>query len=103
MKGIRIVRIAVNSQAQRMGYGSRAIQLLINYYEKGDKTNNKNMEVDDSIGLNIKNKLKNENEVTTITDEIIKPKKKLKPLLETLSDSEPPFFCQKLYKSLFNP
>jgi N-acetyltransferase 10 len=34
LAGARIVRIATHSMVQKMGYGSKAISLLINFFEK---------------------------------------------------------------------
>ncbi|CAN0413976.1 unnamed protein product, partial [Hapterophycus canaliculatus] len=35
LSGARIVRIATHTDVQKMGYGSRAIELLTKYYEGG--------------------------------------------------------------------
>lgn len=34
LAGARVVRIATHSMVQKMGYGSKAISLLINFFEK---------------------------------------------------------------------
>jgi len=97
--GIRIVRVATHSQAQRMGYGTRALQILSNFYEgkiinlEEDKEN-----VDESKDTSSK-KLKNSDlNVSTsnvissnIYEEILRPKKKLKPLLLKLCEVSPNF------------
>ena len=79
MTSIRIVRIACHPDCQRMGYGTKALQLLSQYYEGKfikidiDEDNEENEEND--------NKEKKEKE----------GKKKLKPLLSKLEDVKPPF------------
>lgn len=79
MTSIRIVRIACHPDCQRMGYGTKALQLLSQYYEGKfikidiDEDNEENEEND--------NNEKKEKE----------GKKKLKPLLSKLEDVKPPF------------
>ena len=79
MTSIRIVRIACHPDCQRMGYGTKALQLLSQYYEVKfikidiDEDNEENEEND--------NNEKKEKE----------GKKKLKPLLSKLEDVKPPF------------
>ena len=85
MKGIRIVRIVTNSQAHRMGYGSRALQLLYKFYEKSTKIENIHQSYPEEI-VESKKEVKSK-----ISEEELKPKKKLKPLLEKLEDCFPPF------------
>ena len=75
MSGIRVVRIATHPDCQRMGYGTRALELLCEYYE--GKMVNLDMEED-------------EPEEPKETSDEIKPKKKLKPLLAKLTDVKPP-------------
>ena len=74
MTSIRIVRIACHPDCQRMGYGSKALELLSHYYE----------------GKFIK--LEDNEEIEESGDEKEKTgKKKLKPLLSKLEDIKPPF------------
>ena len=74
MTSIRIVRIACHPDCQRMGYGSKALELLSHYYE----------------GKFIK--LVDDEEIEESGDEKEKTgKKKLKPLLSKLEDIKPPF------------
>jgi len=49
LSGARVVRIATHPDFQKMGYGSRALQLLQNYYE-GKITNISEMDVDGGKG-----------------------------------------------------
>jgi N-acetyltransferase 10 len=74
MTSIRIVRIACHPDCQRMGYGSKALELLSHYYE------GKFIKLDD------------DEEIEESGDEKEKTgKKKLKPLLSKLEDIKPPF------------
>ena len=74
MTSIRIVRIACHPDCQRMGYGSKALELLSHYYE----------------GKFIK--LEDDEDIEESGDEKEKTgKKKLKPLLSKLEDIKPPF------------
>ncbi|KAK8812414.1 hypothetical protein WA158_007648 [Blastocystis sp. Blastoise] len=85
LSGCRIVRIATHADIQGMGYGSRAIQLLANYYQ-GEITNLSD----------IKPAKKSKTPATavaasssTLTTEELKPRKKLPPLLVSLQDRVP--------------
>jgi N-acetyltransferase 10 len=74
MTSIRIVRIACHPDCQRMGYGSKALELLSHYFE------GKFIKLDD------------DEEIEESRDEKEKTgKKKLKPLLSKLEDIKPPF------------
>ena len=74
MTSIRIVRIACHPDCQRMGYGSKALELLSQYYE----------------GKFIKLEEEEEDEESK-EEKDNKGKKKLKPLLNKLEDIKPPF------------
>lgn len=87
LNGIRVVRIAVHPECSRMGYGTRALQLLTEFYEgkmvsldEAEKINEKNEEKTNNTSLNKNN----------LFEEDIKPKKKLRPLLSKLYDIKPP-------------
>ena len=88
LTGVRIVRIACHPDYQKMGYGSRALELLSQYYEgKFVKINEDDSDVKD--------------------DDDNKKKKKLKPLLSKLEDVKPTFIYYLgtsfgLTKNLFN-
>ena len=75
MTSIRIVRIACHPDCQRMGYGSKALQLLSQYYE----------------GKFIKIDIDEEEEENNDDNKDKEGKKKLKPLLSKLEDCKPPF------------
>lgn len=89
LSGIRIVRIATHPNAQGRGYGSKAIEQLLKYYEGDlvDFDNIKNDEVKD-----MKNKIEKANtqkEEKSLVDEKIKPKKHIMPILQKLSERKP--------------
>ncbi|XP_067143398.1 RNA cytidine acetyltransferase [Centruroides vittatus] len=82
LSGVRIVRIATHPDYQRMGYGSRAIQLLQEYYGgkmfglDDDNLSNKDLQEiccveDESLGL---------------LEETVAPRKSLPPLFLKLSE-----------------
>mgnify|MGYP004445911625 FL=1 len=74
MTSIRVVRIACHPECQRMGYGTKALELLSQYYE------GKFIKIDSNSDDEEKESEKNN-----------KGKKKLKPLLNKLEDIKPPF------------
>ena len=89
LTGVRIVRIATHPDAQGMGYGSRALELLQKYYE-GALINVDEIEEDEALGkkkpaLAAKEKVE-ENKLRT---EEIKPKKGLQPIMQSLSKRKP--------------
>ena len=80
------MRIATHPDFQRMGYGSRALQLLTEYYQ-GKLT---------SLDEGIKPKRKGVEPVATVTEngegllkETISPRSHLPPLLSQLSEGQP--------------
>ncbi len=86
MSGVRVVRIATHPDFQRMGYGSRALQLLIEYYQ-GKLT---------SLDEGTKPKWKGVKPVSMVTEggegllkETISPRSHLPPLLSQLSEEQP--------------
>jgi len=80
LSGGRIVRIATHPDFQKMGYGKRAIQQLIDYYMgeipkiNDDETNTNDMKVTD------------EEIESNLLEETIKPRKNLPPLLLKLNE-----------------
>jgi N-acetyltransferase 10 len=95
LNGIRIVRIATHPECSRMGYGTRAIELLTEFYEGKmvnlDENENRNLNENNEDKINEINYNKNKlNNLNNLFDEEIKPKKKLKPLLSKLYDIKPP-------------
>ena len=84
LKGVRVVRIATHPDCQRMGYGSRALSLLTDFYE--GKIINLNETEEETKLSKVKQQVSNESVLKT---EEIKPRKKLKPLLTKLCDTKP--------------
>ena len=83
LSGARIVRIATHPSYQSMGYGSKAIELLQNYYE---------MKVPniDSVGSGEQSiEAIVDDEEVSLLEETIKPRKNLPPLLLQLSERKP--------------
>ena len=83
MSGLRIIRVATHPNAQGKGYGSRALELLIKYYE-GELLDNDNI-----VTVEGKELFKNNNEESKSADiknEKLKPKKNLKPILQKLAE-----------------
>ncbi|GCC31718.1 RNA cytidine acetyltransferase [Chiloscyllium punctatum] len=83
LSGGRIVRIAVHPDCQRMGYGSRAMQLLQMYYEGKfpcleEQESHKPTEIT-TVG----------SEAVGLLDEVLAPRKDLPPLLLKLSERPP--------------
>lgn len=85
LSGARVVRIATHPNYQSMGYGSRALELLELYYKGSftslDEMNNKNEE-----DMEESSDDEEANEKTVLQEETLAPRKKLKPLLEELSE-----------------
>lgn len=83
LSGARIVRIATHPDYHRMGYGSRAVELLVKYYQ-GDIVNlNEHSEkAEEEDG-------EDEQDEATLQTETIKPRKKLPPLLAQLAERAP--------------
>jgi len=90
LKGVRIVRIATHPDCHRMGYGSRALELLTQFYE--GKCINLNSDNLSSMknSKNSKNDTEN-NSKADLANEEVKPRKKLSPLLVKTTDIKPTF------------
>ena len=84
LSGARIVRIATHPDYQRMGYGSRALQLLQRYYEM--KVPSLMEESEKEIEKQIEPL--NEEDVGLL-EEYVGPRKNLPPLLLKLSERKP--------------
>lgn len=82
LSGARIVRIAVHPDYQGMKYGSKAIELLKQYYEM------KIPNIDETIEENNEIKKIDEEDVDLL-EETIKPRASLPPLLLTLNERRP--------------
>jgi N-acetyltransferase 10 len=82
LNGIRIIRIATHPSAQNKGYGSRAMELLLKYYE-GQLIDSDNANTEEADELKPKKPSSKEEEKGQVglKDEKLKPKKHLKPIL----------------------
>jgi N-acetyltransferase 10 len=95
--GARIVRIATNPDYQSMGYGSRALKLLEEYYEGKIVDINEGNEENNLVKVHDDEEKSNEENLNEISDvdlltETIEPKKKLPPLLLKLNERR----CERL-------
>ncbi|KAL6425941.1 hypothetical protein ACFW04_008920 [Cataglyphis niger] len=84
LAGARIVRIATHPDYHGMGYGSRALQLLKQYYEM--KIPNINESIAQEPMMEIKNV---SDEAVNLLEESIEPRSSLPPLLLKLSERHP--------------
>lgn len=95
LSGVRIVRIATHPDLQGMGYGSRAMRLLMNYYDGKMMSLEADDGAKDGIDADFSRKEKGGNELgkegregeaTTLLNEIIGPRKNIPPLLRRLHE-----------------
>ncbi|BFZ04227.1 hypothetical protein BsWGS_07266 [Bradybaena similaris] len=94
LSGARIVRIATHPDYQGMGYGSRTMELLQQYYEGKfpslKETEDEKMDDGSSDDDSEENGIKEvSDENITLLDEQIQPRKNLPPLLVKLPDRRP--------------
>ena len=88
LTGARIVRIAVHPDLPRQGYGTRALELLHEYYE------GKLIDMRENMDIGKKNKDKNDRENGHnkmnggLSSETVKPREDLPPLLVNLAEQE---------------
>uniref|UniRef100_A0A673MAE7 RNA cytidine acetyltransferase n=1 Tax=Sinocyclocheilus rhinocerous TaxID=307959 RepID=A0A673MAE7_9TELE len=80
LSGGRIVRIAVNPDYQGMGYGSRALQLLQQYYEGQFPLLDEQEQTTTSTITSVSS------EVVSLLEEVVSPRKDLPPLLLKLNE-----------------
>jgi len=90
LSGARVVRIATHPDVQKMGYGSRAIDLLISYFQ-GYLTvetihPSSGLFGGEGIGLEENVNVKKESSSDGLASEEIKPRAKLPPLLTPIAD-----------------
>jgi N-acetyltransferase 10 len=104
LSGARVVRIAVHPELQRMGYGSRAVQLLTDYYEEkftslaehgSDSEDDSDADGPSpkSTGAGVVSDeqldAQTAGAASTLLSEALAPRKHLPPLLSELSDRRP--------------
>ncbi|EAL73023.1 hypothetical protein DDB_G0268868 [Dictyostelium discoideum AX4] len=96
LSGVRIVRIATHPDYQKMGYGSKALELLTQYYQGEitnlDEVNQEEEEedeekVDQNKGSSKISTVKKDN--ASLLTEVIRPKSNIPPLLFKLSERKP--------------
>uniref|UniRef100_A0A673HQD7 RNA cytidine acetyltransferase n=1 Tax=Sinocyclocheilus rhinocerous TaxID=307959 RepID=A0A673HQD7_9TELE len=80
LSGGRIVRIAVNPDYQGMGYGSRTLQLLQQYYEGQFSLLDEQEQTTTSTITSVSS------EAVSLLEEVVSPRKDLPPLLLKLSE-----------------
>lgn len=83
LSGARIVRIATHPELARMGYGSRALELLSQYYEGGMAN------LSDKSGSESITAITPTTDANVLQTEEVAPRKNLPPLLTALSDRRP--------------
>ncbi|XP_012286930.1 RNA cytidine acetyltransferase [Orussus abietinus] len=84
LAGARIVRIATHPDYYGMGYGSRALELLKQYYEMKIPNIDEKAETDMATGI-----AKVHDEEINLLEETIEPRSSLPPLLMKLSERRP--------------
>lgn len=91
LSGARVVRIATHPDAVKMGYGTRAVQLLSEYYE--GKLRNLDDDDDDEEDIQVDRgyaTVEDDEESGGLTTEKLRPRKGLPPLLVPLTDIKNP-------------
>ena len=87
LSGARVVRIATHPDYQRMGYGSKALELLQKYYEM--KIPNLNEDVDfENSSATAEIETVQSGDVSLLEEQIA-PRRNLPPLLLKLSERKP--------------
>jgi N-acetyltransferase 10 len=100
LSGARVVRIATHSDATKMGYGSRALELLLRYFEGAMIPLDEGKDAEDAPvgGVDRGRKYDEEDEETAaekassnkLAIEKVKPRKQLPPLLVNVGDIRRP-------------
>lgn len=86
LSGARVVRIATNADYVSMGYGSRALQLLLDYYEGKFKNLSENeVAVEDTVARATDAELAH----ASLFDDDVKVRDTLPPLFAKLSERRP--------------
>jgi len=90
LNGVRVVRIATHVEGQKMGYGSKALELIDKFFEGKLISLDEDVEIVDfeTFDYNRDNVI-TEGE-SNILEEAVKPKGKVKPLLKRLGEVRPP-------------
>lgn len=90
LNGVRVVRIATHSLAQKMGYGSRALELLEKFFDGQmiGVSEDKPLITFEQFDRGDHEEVKENGE--PLLTEAVKPKKKLQPILKKLGEVQPP-------------
>lgn len=104
LNGARVIRIASHPTATKMGYGSKALEILSKFFE-GNLINLDDGKIVSELGL--LRPVKTEEKGDNLTDESLKPRKKMQPILKKLTEIKPPLLhylgvSYGLTKELFN-
>ena len=86
LSGARVVRIATHPDYQRMGYGSKALELLQKYYEMKIPNLNEDVDLENSSAAEIETVQSGD---VSLLEEQIAPRRNLPPLLLKLSERKP--------------
>ena len=87
LSGARVVRIATHPDYQRMGYGSKALELLQKYYEMKIPNLNEDVDFEDSSAAAEIETVQSGD--VSLLEEQIAPRRNLPPLLLKLSERKP--------------
>ena len=91
LNGVRVVRIATHTNGQKMGYGSKALELVEKFFEGKLISLDEEVEISDFETFDYnKTNVTNEAESGNLVEETVKPKGQLKPLLKRLGEVRPP-------------
>ncbi|KYQ93042.1 putative N-acetyltransferase [Tieghemostelium lacteum] len=88
LSGCRVVRIATHPDYQKMGYGSKAMELLTQYYQGNIQSLDEDQDMQDEDDNDDK-EIQSVQEISDLQSEVIKPKAKIPPLLFKLSERKP--------------
>jgi N-acetyltransferase 10 len=89
LNGVRVVRIATHPNAQKKGYGTKALELLQKYYD-GLMIDIDNIKTDEIDELYVKEETpKEEGAAEGLLEENIKQRKGLPPILQKLNERKP--------------
>eukprot|EP01133_Synstelium_polycarpum_P001434 gene1434-1663_t len=88
LSGARVVRIATHPDYQKMGYGSKALDLLTQYYQGEIATINED-DSDEETEVSVAKPTAADPSTSQLQTELIMPKKNLPPLLFKLTERKP--------------
>ncbi|EGC37654.1 hypothetical protein DICPUDRAFT_149730 [Dictyostelium purpureum] len=90
LSGARVVRIATHPDYQKMGYGSKALDILTEYYQgKIPNLDEDNSDDEDNEKESDKKIKTVEKESVSLLSEVVKPRANIPPLLFKLSERKP--------------